>query len=886
MTSSELRDSFLKFFEQKKHTIVSSASLMPTSPNLLFTNAGMNQFVPYFLEEMVAPYSRATDTQKCIRAGGKHNDLDDVGFDTYHHTFFEMLGNWSFGDYFKKEAIQWSWELLTKVWGLPKERLYATVYKPADGDPSDFDQEAYDFWKEIFEAEGMSPEKHIVFGNKKDNFWMMGETGPCGPCSELHIDLTPDGLTEGKLVNADDPYCIEIWNLVFIQFNATPEGTFEPLPNQHVDTGMGFERVAGIFATTKNLTDFSEAPSNYNSDLFTDLFAYLTKLSGHQYQRTLPSSVDNMSELEMKDCIFRILADHIRTLSFSIGDGILPGNNGRNYVLRRILRRAVMYGQRLGLPQGFFTELFEPLKVKMSSVFPELEDKQEMIRKVLQSEEESFHRTLQKGLQMFEKRSAESKSLSGKDMFELYDTHGFPVDLIEILAGEQGVTLDKEGFTAHMEEQRQRSRDSHENTTIRVSEQTEGVATEFVGYQADDISEISAELKEVIVEKDATFLVFDRTPFYAEMGGQVGDSGQAIFEEGTVDILDTKKDPSGRFLHKVKNAPQLAVGSTAFLSVDTERRLKISSHHTATHILQWALREVLGTHIAQAGSLVTEEYLRFDFTHFQAMTAEEIAKVEQLVSELIIRNDVLDTFECAFADKPDDVLALFGEKYGNEVRVVDIGGYSKELCGGTHVRATGEIGLFTITQESAIAAGTRRLEAVVGHTAIARQLELKALATKLSKTLTVPTSEVLNRVDQLISEKSALEKELRAYKQKESANLAKTLVEKATEIDGVTWVREVISVENPGELRPLASQVLGVLKDGVVVLAARVNGKVSVVCMSSDAAQAQGIQAGAVIRSLTQTLGGKGGGKPDLAMGGAPDSPELAAIIKECTATV
>ena len=881
MTSSELRASFLNFFAEKKHTIVPSASLMPSSPNLLFTNAGMNQFVPYFLEELPAPYGRAADTQKCIRAGGKHNDLDDVGFDTYHHTFFEMLGNWSFGDYFKKEAIAWAWELLTDVWKLPKERLYATVYKPEAGDPADFDQEAYDYWKAIFEGAGLSPEKHIIYGNKKDNFWMMGETGPCGPCSELHIDLTPAGDSAGKLVNADNPYCIEIWNLVFIQFNATPEGTFEPLPNKHVDTGMGFERVAGIFATTNNLTDFSDAPSNYNSDLFTDLFAHLTALSGHTYQRTLPQDRNDMSEVEMKDCIFRILADHIRTLSFSIGDGILPGNNGRNYVLRRILRRAVMYGQRLGLPQGFFTDLFAPLSKKMSEVFPELKNNQEMIRKVLRSEEDAFYRTLQKGLHLFEKRSQESKSLSGEDMFALYDTHGFPVDLIEILAQEKGVTLDKDGFSKHMEEQRQRSRDSHENVTIKVAEQTAGVATSFVGYDADEITDVPATVLEVIAGEKESYLVFDQTPFYAEMGGQIGDAGEVEIGGKFLEITNTKKDPSGRFLHAVASAEGVSTGDQAKLSVFPIRRRRISRHHTATHILQWALRKVLGTHITQAGSLVTPEYLRFDFTHFQAMTPEEIAAVERLVGEKILSNEELDTFECAFAEKPDDVLALFGEKYGAQVRVVDIGGYSKELCGGTHVAATGEIGLFTITEESSIAAGTRRIEAVVGDAAIERQLSLKALTQDLSKKLTVPAQGLLERVEQLLAEKTSLEKELRSYKQKESANLAQNLAQQVTELDGTSWVREVVHLDDAAELRPLAAQVLSSLKEGVVLLANIADGKVSVVCMASPAAQKKNILAGSVIRAVTQSLGGKGGGKPDLAMGGAPMSDQVETIIKQ-----
>ncbi|MEM7673849.1 MAG: alanine--tRNA ligase, partial [Verrucomicrobiota bacterium] len=438
MTSAEIRQSFLDFFASKQHRIVPSASLMPDAPNLLFTNAGMNQFVPYFLGERNAAYSRAVDTQKCIRAGGKHNDLDDVGFDAYHHTFFEMLGNWSFGDYFKKEAINWAWELITKVWKFPKERLYATVYKPGPGDPSEFDQEAYDHWKAIFEREGLDPDQHIVNGNKQDNFWMMGDTGPCGPCSEIHMDLTPAGDTRGSLVNEDSPWCIEIWNLVFIQFNAGEDGNFTPLPSKHVDTGMGFERVAGILSTTRGFTDFSSPPSNYESDLFQDIFTSISKLCDARYSGTLPDPGVELTQEEKIDFSFRAIADHIRTLSFSIADGILPGNEGRNYVLRRILRRAVLFGKKLGLPDGFFAHLADPLIDKMGPHFPELEAQRSVIKKVIAAEENTFDKTIDRGLQLlngvFSKASDDSKTISGEDAFTLYDTYGFPIDLTELLA--------------------------------------------------------------------------------------------------------------------------------------------------------------------------------------------------------------------------------------------------------------------------------------------------------------------------------------------------------------------------------------------------------------------------------------------------------------------
>lgn len=464
MNAAEIRQSFLDFFADKKHTIVPSVPLLPTAPNLLFTNAGMNPFVPYFLGEQTSPEKRVANTQKCIRAGGKHNDLEDVGFDTYHHTFFEMLGNWSFGDYFKKEAIEWAWELLTDIWQFPKERLYATVYKPDDNEPAIFDQEAWDFWANIFQAEGLDPHKHICYGNKKDNFWMMGETGPCGPCSEIHIDLTPNGDSKGTLVNVDSPFCMEIWNLVFIQYNATDTGDFLPLSAQYVDTGMGLERIAGIMATTKHFHDFSSLPSNYNSDLFTSLFDALKKDSGHHYKGIIAQNRNQLSENECKDSAFRILADHARTIVCSIADGILPGNEGRHYVIRRILRRAVLWANRIGLPQGSFAKLCDPVIEKLSPIFPELIHQRKTIQKVLANEEETFSRTLDRGLQLFDKMTVNSSQcLSGKDAFTLYDTYGFPLDLTQLIAQERNLSVDLEGFDQEMKIQQNRARAAQKN---------------------------------------------------------------------------------------------------------------------------------------------------------------------------------------------------------------------------------------------------------------------------------------------------------------------------------------------------------------------------------------------------------------------------------------
>jgi len=878
MTSEQIRQSFLDFFESKKHAIVSSASLMPDAPNLLFTNAGMNQFVPYFLGEREAPYPRAADTQKCIRAGGKHNDLEDVGLDTYHHTFFEMLGNWSFGDYFKQEAIEWAWELITEVWKFPKERLYASVYKPGDGDPADFDQEAYDFWKAIFEKAGLDPDIHIVYGNKKDNFWMMGDTGPCGPCSELHVDLTPEGDTKGSLVNADSPYCIEIWNLVFIQFNATPDGDFVPLKSKHVDTGMGFERVAGIIATSKNFTDFSIPPSNYNSDLFTSLFDQLTSLSGHEYQRTLPEDLDNISEIEMKDVIFRVLADHARCLSCSIADGILPGNEGRNYVLRRILRRAVMYGRRLGLENGFFAQLVPTVVKQLGQVFPELKKQQGIIQKIIQSEEDSFSRTLDRGIQLFENTLAKDGSISGEEAFRLFDTFGFPIDLTQLLAKQKGITVDTEAFNVEMEKQRERARASQKKTDILVADSDgDTEATTFLGF--DTLAD-EAELIDIVKAEDSSYLVFNHTPFYAEMGGQVGDTGAIEFDGAHFDVLGTIKDDHGRFLHKVSgDLASISSGIEANLIVDQDRRRSIERHHSATHVLHWALRKVLGTHVRQAGSYVDSQRLRFDFAHFEAIKPEELAEIEKLCNEHLLDNSKVRWFETPFDQKPDDVIAFFGEKYGDIVRVVDIGGFSKELCGGTHVRATGEIGLLKISSESAIAAGTRRIEAIVGNSLYSHINDIQELIATASQSLSTAPADLVKKIDSLIARNSELEKQLKKFQQKASGNLADDLVKTATESGGLKIVKAKVEASDPNALRQLGANVLGKLGEGIVVLGAEVKGKASVVAFCSKDAIGAGHKAGDIVRELTSKLDGKGGGKPDFAMGGGTNVTKLEEVI-------
>jgi alanyl-tRNA synthetase len=881
MDSASIRKSFQDYFEKQGHKIVPSAPLLPTAPNLLFTNAGMNPFVPYFLGERESPNPRIADTQKCIRAGGKHNDLEDVGFDTYHHTFFEMLGNWSFGDYFKKEAIAWAWELLTVVWGLPKDRLYVTVYRPGEGDPADFDQEAYDLWSHILKADGLDPAKHIKYGGKKDNFWMMGDTGPCGPCSEIHIDLTEKGDTEGSLVNGDSAFCMEIWNLVFIQFNATPEGNFVPLAAKHVDTGMGLERVAGIFATTRNLTEFGRVPSNYDSDLFSDIFAEVTRLCGKVYQATVPTRKQGLSEQELTDIRMRALSDHLRAVCFAIGDGILPGNEGRNYVIRHILRRGILAAQKLGMKGGDFARLVPSLIAKMGPVFPELVDRAPLITKVIASEEESFYKTLEKGLQMLDRYAAEtSGQLDGESAFTLYDTYGFPLEMTQMIAAERGLGVDTDGFHRLMEAQRERARASQKKSVITVRGGGRE-PTVFDGYPPSKWVGFRAPLLEVLpCEEGGSYLVFATTPFYGEKGGQVGDTGAIEVAGQLHPVLGTTIDANGIYLHRVDAVVETsAVGSEAVLSIDVERRRAIQRHHTATHLLHWALRKVIGDHVHQAGSLVTPDRLRFDFSHYEKVTAEQIELIEQLVIGKILANDTVVDFETPFDQKPTDVLAFFEDKYGDMVRVVDIGGYSKELCAGTHTRSTGEIGFLKVVQESAIAAGSRRIEAVAGA-AFADYFNQLAAATHATvSVLRCQTSEMAGRVQDLLEERRQLQKQLTDQRMGQASRGADSLAKEARERQGFKWAVGKLNVENTNELRGLAVRVLKELGEGVVVVGSEHEDKVSIVCLCSPAAVAAGIHAGTIVGNLTAALGGKGGGKPDFAMGGAKNDGRLESVI-------
>ena len=885
-TSRQIRQDFLDFFEDRQHTIVPSASLMPDAPNLLFTNAGMNQFVPIFLGEQNSPYTpgRAADTQKCIRAGGKHNDLEDVGMDTYHHTFFEMLGNWSFGDYFKKESIQWAWELITGTWGFPKERLYATVYKPADGDPGEFDQEAYDYWSEIFTAAGLDPTVHIVNGNKKDNFWMMGETGPCGPCSELHIDLTPSGDTKGNLVNADSGQCIEIWNLVFIQYNANEDGTFVPLAAKHVDTGMGFERVAAIIQTTQNFTDFTKPVSNYDTDVFSPIFDELEKLSGKKYTSTLSDGEPN--EQEQIDIAFRVIGDHIRTLSFSIADGILPGNNDRNYVLRRILRRAVRYGRTLGFQEPFFYKLVDVLADHMGEFFPELQQRRELVQRTIRTEEESFNKTLDRGIDLFREEAdslGETKELSGEFAFKLYDTYGFPLDLTELMAREAGLRVDTAGFETLMEQQRKRARAAQKKEVISVSCLSSDAQTEFIGF---DQLNADATVLEVVKEKKRTGIVLDRSPFYAEMGGQVGDAGTLTIGDRTWQITDTQK-AGDAFLHFVKGDGIPEQGAAAQLAVDPAHRAAIQRHHTVTHLFHWALHQVTSPDASQKGSYVGPDKLTFDFNS-QALTAQQVTDIEALVNERILENTVVSWTEVPHNEVAtrNDIIQFFGDKYGDTVRVVQIGGdtgalngYSMELCGGTHTRATGEIGLFRVTAESAIAAGVRRIEATAGLIASEQARADADRIGALAEQLNSPIKDLEKKIEQTLEQSKKLEKQLKGLLQSQAANTAKELATQADTIGAVPFIAANLGSVDGNFAQAVADALKGQF-EGVVVLGAAGNGSVTLVASVPESLTNKA-QAGRIIQSIAPIVGGKGGGKPTQARGGGKDATKLDEALAE-----
>jgi len=893
LSSTQIRQSFLDFFAARQHTIVPSSSLMPDSPNLLFTNAGMNQFVPIFLGQEPSPFQpgRAADTQKCIRAGGKHNDLEDVGFDTYHHTFFEMLGNWSFGDYFKAEAIAWAWELITEVWKFPKNRLYATIYQPGPGEPAEEDGEAREIWSELFQKAGLDPAIHVIPSGKADNFWMMGETGPCGPCSELHVDLTAGGDTRGALVNRGTAECIEIWNLVFIQFNADADGGFTPLPARHVDTGMGFERVAAILQCTKGFTDFQSVISNYDTDIFRPIFERISRLSGRTYEGTLPNeaTLHHQTPALQNDIAFRVLADHLRTLSFAIADGIHPGNSDRHYVLRRILRRAVRYGRNLGLHEPFFYKLVGVLSESMGDVFPEIRARQSHVEEVIRIEEEAFNRTLDKGIELFTTEASRSpEKITGAFAFQLYDTYGFPLDLTQLMARERNLEVDEAGFEELMEQQRARARAAQKKEVIELSNFEGNQATEFLGY---DQAETGATVLDVVRIKDRTAVLTDRSVCYPEMGGQVGDSGEMDSGGKLWLIADTRKaGPSWLHLLEDEEAPE--PGSKVEVRIDTVRRAAIQRHHTVTHLLHWALHEVVSRDASQKGSYVGPEKLTFDF-NCAPLSASQIAEVERLVNERILENTGVSWVEVPHAEIKNrpEIQQFFGDKYGEMVRVVQVGGepgaldgYSMELCGGTHVRNTGEIGLFRIVAEGAIAAGVRRIEAIAGMPAWETAIRDSSRIVALAESLHAPVADVETKLEALQAHAKSLEKELAALRQKQAASNAKELLKGAETVAGIPFLACSHEGSDGDELQQIA---FSLKKDfvGVAVLIGTKEGRVHLLAQVHPSLT-PGLSAGKLLQEIAPLVSGKGGGKPDFARGAGTDPGGVSAALERAREAV
>jgi alanyl-tRNA synthetase len=863
MDSGSIRQKFLDFFKGKGHLIVPSAPLvLKNDPTLLFTNSGMVQFKDYFLGHGVPKSNRIADTQKCLRVSGKHNDLEEVGIDTYHHTMFEMLGNWSFGDYFKKEAIEWAWELLTEEYKLPKDRLYVSVFGGDKGDNLPVDTDAVTYWKSIV------PEDRIIHGKKKDNFWEMGETGPCGPCSEIHIDLRSEQEVKkisGKdLVNADHPQVIEIWNLVFMEFNRKADGSLEKLPAQHVDTGMGFERLCMAI---------QKKTSNYDTDVFSPLITFIANSANIKYN-------DN----EKTDIAIRVLADHIRAVAFAVADGQLPSNTGAGYVIRRILRRAVRYGYTfLNFKDPFLYKLIPILADQMKDVFPELDSQRDYVSKVIHEEEISFLKTLEKGLKRFELIESEIKNniLPGAVAFELYDTFGFPLDLTSLISRERGYSVDEMGFQAEMEKQKSRSKADAVKQTgdwILVSDDEK---TEFIGYDYLE-SDVRITRYRKLVQKGKEFyqLVFDRTPFYAESGGQVGDTGYLQAGAEKISIVDTKKE-NELIVHLAEKLP-VDLGTLFHAVVNTRKRKLTMNNHSVTHLLHAALREVLGKHVEQKGSLVNEKITRFDFSHFAAMTPEEIQKVEDLVNTRIredIHLDVKMNVPIEEAKKMG-AMALFGEKYGDFVRVVTFDpDFSVELCGGTHVPSTGNIGLFKIISESSVAAGVRRIEAITAETAEQYVRDELALLDEVRGVLKNP-KDLLASVKSLAEEKHALEKKLEAINQEQANTVKDELARKVVASNGLQVIIERIIVPNADALKNIAYALRNQFSDLLLVLAAEVDNKPQVAVMIGEKLMAtKKYHAGEMVKILAKEIEGGGGGQPFFATAGGKNLKGLEAVV-------
>ena len=841
MKSAEIRQSFIDFFKDRGHQFIRSSPVVPNDdPTLLFTNAGMNQFKPIFLNQTTPKNLRVVNSQKCIRVSGKHNDLEEVGVDTFHHTFFEMLGNWSFGDYYKKEAIQWAWELFTEVWGLDKDRLWATVYED--------DDEAFDLWTEVTDI----ADNRVLRCGKKDNFWEMGETGPCGPCSEIHYYVGDDPENQDpKGVNNTDEYW-ELWNLVFIQNNRIDANTLEDLPEKHVDTGAGLERIATIIQGKK---------SNYDSDLFLPIIHKIESLSDFSYKENpIP---------------FRVIADHIRMLCFAIVDGALPSNEGRGYVLRRILRRAARFGRSIDLAEPFLFKLVPTVGEVMGSIFSEVVDKRSHIEKVIRAEEVSFNQTLDRGINHFDKiiSKLDGDEIGGADAFKLYDTYGFPLDLTELMARERELTVDVDGFDSEMAEQKKRAKDAGKFKGSTDSTEwiivSEGDDSTFLGYES---LESKSQIRRYTFQGDSILVVLDQTPFYAESGGQIGDMGTINGRGIELAVLDVKKE-NNSFIHICKGV--MTEQREVNCKVDSSRRQSTMNNHTATHLMYKALKYILGDNVNQAGSLVHPDYLRFDITHFEKITADQIKEIESIVNKQILLNTKLDVTIKSFDDaKAAGAEALFGEKYGDEVRVVRVGDYSLELCGGTHVKQTGDIGSFKVTEEASLSSGVRRIVAITGQKAVEEMQSNATVLLTLQQLLNTPPSGMAERISILLQEKKDLGKKLKQKKIQSSSEI--DLLSDSETVGDHTIIIKKISVETIDELKGLGDQLFNKLTSGIGILFSEGDEKPFAVVVVSKDLNENGIFAGKLAKEIGGFIGGGGGGKSHLATAGGKEN---AAII-------
>ncbi|MFV8226256.1 alanine--tRNA ligase [Christiangramia aquimixticola] len=864
MKSQDIRKQFLEYFKSKSHSIVASAPMViKDDPTLMFTNAGMNQFKEYFLGNTVPKNSRVTDTQKCLRVSGKHNDLEEVGHDTYHHTMFEMLGNWSFGDYFKKEAIHWAWELLTEVYKINPENLYVSVFEGSeDRDNLGLDTEALELWKEIV------PEDRIIYGNKKDNFWEMGDQGPCGPCSEIHIDIRSDeekAKVPGRdLVNMDHPLVVEIWNLVFMQYNRKANGDLEELPAKHIDTGMGFERLCMVLQDKK---------SNYDTDVFTPLIQEIEKITNSTYDKS-----------DENDIAMRVISDHVRAVAFSIADGQLPSNTGAGYVIRRILRRAIRYGFTfLNTKEPFIHKLVPVLAKQMGNSFPELQSQEKLMENVIREEEASFLRTLEQGLVLLENlmKDSESKTISGEKAFELYDTFGFPIDLTSLILRENGFSLDEKGFEAELKKQKDRSRAATQVSAGDWVELAEVENEAFIGYDHLEAEVKIARYRKVDSKKKGEMyqIVLSSTPFYPEGGGQVGDKGILMSAEGEViDVLDTKKE-NNLIVHFTKDLPQNPQGDFQAIVNKTERA-NTASNHTATHLLHQALRTVLGTHVEQKGSMVRGGYLRFDFSHFSKMTAEELEKVENFVNARIKENIALEeqrntTYDAALEQ---GAIALFGEKYGDSVRAIKFGD-SMELCGGTHVQNTSDIWYFKVTGESAVASGIRRIEAITGEEA-RKHLESQSAVLEEIKSGLKNAKDPVKAINNLQDENAALKKQIEGLLRDKAKNLKAELKAEIKNINGVNFLSKEVDLD-AGGIKDLAFQLGDEMEDLYLIFGTEQNGKALLSCyISKNLVAEKEMNAGKIIRELGKFIQGGGGGQPFFATAGGKKPEGISEALK------